>query len=290
MHIIRAMTHDQIPLQAAFDPEKGMNLTSFLWGGIELFDPLTRSDFDRRFAGFGALIGPHFYHRKDGDIPAIDVRALFPFTTEILKKQKEPFSHGIARYVPWKFEGNSHQIEAHLHGNDIYKGVRLLELEGQDFELIFKANLKADGLHIEYSMACDKPSVIGLHYYYTLPNKRGLIRAKVNSEYHHPEGWKQIPKNWKQSESELCFKIDETVEADFGFRPIEGKSGALIQLLSDKYVLSVDYQTSHLENAWQLYHPKKASYVCIEPVSAKNPREATLMSAKINVLIRIDQF
>ncbi len=288
MHICQARAADGELLKAVFCPEKGMNLVSFKKGNCEVIDPNTLPLFEERMAGLGALIGPHFHHRPDKELSLSVDSDLFPFIETLkLKKQKEFFSHGIARYVPWKYEGSENSIKGVLKGSDLYKGIPLAKLEGQDFELEFQAKLLDSGLWITYSVRAEKPSVIGLHYYYYLPDNRASVSAQVDQDYHHPKGWKKIPKKWLRSDSHLHFQVTPEQEIDFGFRPFLEANKTQIQLKTSSYLLNLSYQVSASENSWQLYHPKQATFVCVEPVTAKNPREAISTSAELKVHLQL---
>ena len=76
-------------LQATYLPEKGMNLISYKMGDIEVIDQSTYPLFEERFAGLGALIGPHFHHSK---APPLDFDlSLFPHIKQVMAKgEKEP--------------------------------------------------------------------------------------------------------------------------------------------------------------------------------------------------------
>lgn len=277
-------------LKATFDPEKGMNMVEFSWQGKSILDPSTKSLFLERSAGLGALIGPHFHHRKEEDIPPLKDPELFPFFEKLQKKgEKEMFSHGLARYVPWKVtQKEASLIQATLSSEDSYKGHLLKELEGYDFELHFQARMRQNILNIEYEFEAEKPSVIGLHYYYALEHQKGRVVSLVGPKYHHPKGWRPIEPAWLQGPTQLDFKIDPLVDADFGFCPENslGK-GSQIKLVLSDYTVQIDYETDSEENAWQLYHPKGAPYVCLEPLTAHNPREASLEKGRLSVQIKI---
>ncbi len=287
MHILKG-TNSQ--LEVVYSPENGMNCVQFSCKGQSVLDPATKSLFEERFAGLGALIGPHFHHRQDEDIPLLKDPELFPFFEKLKKRgKKEMFSHGIARYVPWKvLKKDDSSIEAELSGEDRYKGHLLSELEGYDFKLRYKAHVEEKTLAIDYQFEAEKPSVIGLHYYYALENKKGRVVSKVGPKYHNPEGWRPIEPGWLQGPTQLDFKINPSIEADFGFTPEETESmGSQLKLVLSNYTVQIDYETDSVENAWQLYHPKDASYVCLEPVTAHNPREAKLEKGCLKVRIKI---
>ncbi|MCH9634329.1 MAG: hypothetical protein S4CHLAM7_10750 [Chlamydiae bacterium] len=289
MHICQATAGDGELLKAVFYPEKGMNLISYSKGGIEAIDQQTRALFDERMAGLGALIGPHFHHRADCEIPPLKNDQLFPFIQGLKAKgEREFFSHGIGRYVPWKYKGSENQIEASLSGEDTYKGVKISSLEGQSFELIFKASFVEDQLEIDYSFTAERPGVIGLHYYYALSNQLGNVRAKVGPKYHRSEGWFPVEKSWLCQPGELEFKINSDIAADFGFLPFEKDATSnTIELHTESHNLRIHYQADSSQNSWQIYRPKGASYICLEPVLAQNPREAKLISGHLKVRIKI---
>lgn len=288
MHICKCTASNGNVLKANFNTDVGMNLMSLTYGKVEAIDQNTKPLFEERMAGLGALIGPHFHHRKDSEIPLIKDESLFPFIANLKENgQKEFLSHGIARYVPWKYGADESSISAILTGDDEYKGIRLKEIEGQDFELRFKARLNDNVLYIHYLMEAEKPSVIGLHYYYALDDKTARIKSYVQNQFHHPEGWKDIPREWLSEDKELQLKIDPEFEADFGFRPAGNAFEGQIELFTSQYRLEIDYQSAGEEHAWQVYHPKDATFVCIEPVSAKNPREAKSKSASLQIQIKV---
>lgn len=274
-------------LQAIFLPTKGMNLISYRKGIQEVIDQSTRSLFEERYAGLGALIGPHFYRRNPAVIPAIADESLFPHIARVKAKGvSDPFSHGIARYAPWKADFTQTRITAKIEGRDTWNGVPLAKLEGQNFVMNFKAELLPSGLRIELSVVSDSDSVVGLHYYYALPTGKGIVNSNVQREYLSNRETKEIPKQWlTDSENTLSFNLDQ--EADYTFHPFPDKTKGEIVLDAKKYRLQIHYQAPSEENCWQLYHPKGASFVCIEPISARNPRSPNLSVSMIQVNLKI---
>src|ERR1700722_13801367 len=159
--------------QATFDPARGMNLLSYKKGATEVIDQATWPLFEERYAGLGALIGPHFHHRNAAVLPKIADESLFPHIARVKAKGiLEPFSHGIARYAPWKLlEVTKSSFKARLSGKDSWNGVALAALEGQNFTMDFKGELTALGLKLDLAVVSDTDSLVGIHYYYRLPNK-----------------------------------------------------------------------------------------------------------------------
>lgn len=276
------------PLTATFLPEGGMNLMSYKLGEIEVMNQATRPLYEERKAGFGALIGPHFYQRKEAS-GGYDESLFLHIAKGKAEGRKDPFSHGIGRYVPWKVVVSETQLKAKLTGDDLYKGVPLKVFEGQDFMMTYEARLLPTGLFIEYKVESEKPSVVGLHYYYAFSGK-GKIHGAVQKEYRIKNEWKPIPQEWiNGKENHLDFPLPQ--EANFGFLPAKrtpNEHDYRLILDSENYSLHIDYNTaSNEELSCQIFHPKDASYVCIEPLSAKNPPNPTLNRSTLEVKLEI---
>lgn len=276
------------PLEATFLPEGGMNLISYRLGDIEVIDQKTLSLYEERMAGLGALIGPHFHHRQK--ISRGYDETLFPHIARIKAQGvAEPFSHGIARYVPWTYVKSSTQIKAHIQGSDLYKGVPLSQFEGQDFKMSFEARLLESGLHIEYKVESEYPSLVGLHYYYALEGK-GSIHGSVTPSYRDQKEWKPLPAAWTQKQgASLYFLLPQ--EADFGFIPSKKTpNDHAYQMIFDTqaYTLHIEYNTSSDDEiSCQVFHPKDSSYVCIEPLSARFPPQPKLSYSNLEVKLEI---
>lgn len=160
-------------LTASFLPEQGMNLISYRKGNCEVIEQSTKNLFEERYAGLGALIGPHFYWRSDDLISKVPNESLFPHIARVKAKgAKDPFSHGIARYAPWEYLSTPSSISAHISGKSEWNGTPLSVLEGTDFKMAYEAVLTPHGLEIGMHVECDRPSVVGLHYYYALPGEK----------------------------------------------------------------------------------------------------------------------
>lgn len=274
-------------LEASFLPEKGMNMISFRSGDIEAIDQSTRTLFDERYAGLGALIGPHFHHRRTECLPKIPDESVFPHIAKVHAKGiTEPFSHGIARYAPWKFQTTETKITAELTGKDLWNGVALSALEGQNFKMYYTAELLSDGLHIDYSVVSDADSLVGLHYYYNLPKGKGIIKSRVQNRIIDQGKVQQIPSSWDfNDQHQLTFPIDQSV--DTTFYPFPNSLEGHIALETPDYQLVIKYTCASQENSWQLYHPAGASFVCIEPISAQDPRHPNLTVSSLRVHLQI---
>lgn len=274
-------------LQATFLPDKGMNLVSLKKDDLEVIDQSTQNLFDERYAGLGALIGPHFHRRKLETIPSIKDEQLFPHIARVKAKGiQDPFSHGIARYAPWKAESTHNSVKAQITGKDTWNGIALSALEGQNFNMQLNAHLREEGLFLTLSIVSDTASLVGIHYYYALPNGKGRVISEVQNQVGIQGELKPIPSNWQfDSQQRLTFDLQE--EADFTFRPYPNLLRGNILLETEKYQLRTRYDCDCAENCWQLYHPKGASFVCIEPISSQNPRFPNLTVSSLNIHIEI---
>ncbi len=274
-------------LQATFLPDKGMNMISFKKGNLEIIDQTTRNLFEERYAGLGALIGPHFHRRRPELVPQVKDESLFPHIARVKAKGvQDPFSHGIARYAPWKAEATESSVKAQLTGKDTWNGVPLSELEGQNFIYSFEAHLREQGLFLQLSVVSDTASLVGIHYYYALPQGKGRIISEVQNQVRLQGELQPIPADWNfDSQQKLIFDLNQ--EADFTFRPYPDPLRGHILLKTDTYQLHTRYTCVCEENSWQLYHPQGASFVCIEPLSAQDPRHTNLSVSSLHIHLEI---
>lgn len=278
-----------VPLEATFIPGMGMNMVSYKLGDIEVIDQSTKPLFDDHYAGLGALIGPHFHHRRAEVLPKIQDETLFPHIARVKAKGvQEPFSHGLGRYAPWTAEATENAVKAVLTGKDMWNGIPLAQLEGQNFRMTYSAELQPDGLHIELSVVSDTDSLVGIHYYYHLPYGRGKVISSVQNTYIDKGEEKPIPAGWDYDDQHrLTFSLGQA--ADYTFHPYPNPCEGKIRLATDTYSLTTTYECVSQANSWQLYHPEGASFVCIEPVSAQDPRHPNLTVSSLNIHLHIEK-
>lgn len=285
--ILKSRSIDGEELQATFLPEKGMNMISYKKGNTEVIDPSTQSLFDERYAGLGALIGPHFHRRHQNVVPSIPDESLFPHIAKVKAKGvHDPFSHGIGRYAPWKAEATSNTVKATLSGKDLWNGVPLSSLEGQNFTMNYGAELTPEGLKLELSVVSDSDSLVGIHFYYHLPKGLGTVTSSVKDTYYDQNIRKKVPVEWMgSSPQQLTFNLQQP--ADYTFRPFPNPREGNIVLDAGAYTLTTSYSCASEENCWQLYHPEGASYVCIEPISSQDPRHPNLTVSSLKIQLQI---
>lgn len=286
--VLKQRSIDGQELEATFLPEKGMNMISYKKGGIEIIDPSTQPMFEERFAGLGAFIGPHFHRRNPAILPLIEDEGRFPHIARVKAKGiQDPFSHGIGRYAPWQFQVSDGTLNATLSGKDEWNGIPLAKLEGQNFKLCYVAALKPRGLQIKLSVVSDTDSILGLHFYYLLPQGKGKVVSDIQESYLENGEAKPIPDHWKvDDQKRLHFDLRE--EADYTFHPFVDHCSGSIILETSLYRLHTRYRAPCEENGWQLYHPKDASFVCIEPLSAFNPKKPCLTASMLEIDLEIE--
>ncbi|MGA8164379.1 MAG: hypothetical protein WB791_05050 [Waddliaceae bacterium] len=284
---LKNQTPEGIPLEATFLPDKGMNLISYRRGEVEIIDQSTRPDFERRFAGLGPIIGPHFHHRKPHLIPDISNEEQFPHIAICREeKRSDPFSHGVGRYAPWSAEATENSIHAALSGKETWNDVPLAAIEGQDFQMHFDVELTPAGLQLHLSVVSEADSIVGIHYYYRLPQERGTVRSQVQNAYIVNDVKKPLPSDWSfDSRHILTYELNQ--DTDFTFFPYPNPLKGEIILNTTEYQLVTTYDNDSQENSWQLWHPHGASFVCIEPVSSQDPRHPNLTVSSIKIRLEI---
>ena len=283
--ILKSIANDGQPLQATFASDKGMNLVSFKKGDLEIIDQSTRNLFEERSAGLGALIGPHFHHRKQELVTPVLFEERFPHIARVKAKGiKEPFSHGVARYAPWNCKSTETTLHARISGNDLWNDVLLSSLEGFNFSMYMDVQISSNGLFIELSVDAESSSVVGFHYYYSLFNGPSVISSDTQEYYYSGDQKLEIPKDWKEK-NKLHMPI--TGDMDFSFYPKNHSSISEVMLSTASHKLKIKYQSQTSESSFQVYHPSGASFVCIEPLSATFPKKPKLHSSGINMYIEV---
>lgn len=283
--VLTHISESNVRTEATFLPEHGMNLISYKKGDVEIIDQSTKQGFDERSGGLGPLIGPHFHRRRKDLLPKLDKE--FP-QSEYCKEHgiADLFSHGVARYVPWKFERTETGFKAKLSGKDTWHDLPLSQIEAQNFQMTMDAELNSQGLKIDLSVVSDTDSLVGIHYFYRLPNGKGVIKAGVKEKCIINSALVDVPESYGYKEKTLNFPIDQPIDCTFHSSPDPDKG--IIRLETEEYTLKTEYECISEENSWQLYHPENASFVCIEPISAQDPRHPNLTVSSISINLKIE--
>ena len=76
-----------------------------------------------------------------------------------------------------------------------------------------EAKLTSQGLSLDLSVVSDSDSVVGIHYYYSLPKKEGQVIGTVQPNYIDKGASVPIPPQWQyDSQHQLVFDLSN--EAD----------------------------------------------------------------------------
>ncbi len=285
--VLKNKTPEGETLEATYLPQQGLSLVSYQKNGVEVMDQATRQDFEERSEGVGVMIGPHFHRRKPETIPPLEDESLFPHIAKVKEHGgTDPFSHGVGRYAPWEVEVTETSVKGTLSGADTWHGVPLSSIEGQNFKMTYNAELTPEGLAIEMSVVSDRDSVVGIHYFYQLPNGKGRIVSQIQDHYIANNETQSIPSDWDfDDQNTLIYPLDR--DTDFTFHPFPNPREGKIVLETDEFNLETTYRCASQENAWQVWHPKGASFVCIEPISAQDPRHPNLTVSSISINLKI---
>lgn len=279
--ILKKRTDNGMELEATFCPDLGMNLLSYKRNGIEVIAPWTEnSNFSLR-----SCIGPHFNSRRV--FPQIkDENLLTHIRSAQTQGYSDPFPNGIGSHAPWQVSFSENKLQAKLSSQDNWCNTPLSSLQGQNFKMELKAELTSEGLEMEISTVSEADSLAGFRYTFAWPHGHAQIISQVQKHYLNQQGLHEIPSEWNYQQSQLSFQLDRSQAANFIFaalNPLEGK----IWLETDSYRLLTKYYCCCQENCWQVYHPVDASYLCISPMSAKDPYHPNLTVSSIRVKLQI---
>ena len=274
-------------VKATFNPQRGLNLMSLIIEGHELIEQSTQKEFLESSRGLGPLIGPHFHHRVIDTIPYLDDGILDKLATKLqFRREAEPFSHGIARYVPWKVtRQQKNSFHAILDSHDTIEGITLGEIEGFDFVMEFEATVSNRELKIVYkAKSSSQPVVVGLHTYYALDHSMKTVDLVGAPFYYDKLNKKSVPPEWLGDRG-LKIPVDKPLDYTFsprldkeGFGEVEIRMGGSILLIQAK---------ASPDLSFQLYRREDSPFICIEPIAAINPRIVTQKNASIEVRISL---
>ena len=153
--------------------------------------------------------------------------------------------------------------------------------------MTFEARLLPTGLFIEYKASSEKPSLVGLHTYYAFSGP-GVVHTTVQDSYRSGKEWNPLPKEWFKDDH-LDFPLPQ--KADFGFVPKKktpNDHDYHLILNTKNYSLHMDFNTaSDEELSFQIFQPEDASYVCVEPLTAKTPQTPRLTSSTLETKLAI---
>ncbi len=276
------LSDDSGMLQAVVLPGEGMTLSSLQLDGIEAICQDRAREYQACRKGFGPLIGPHFNQRVQLPAAALENPGRWPQAAALAQLGiRDIWQHGVARYVPWDYTVMPDGIRASLTGRRRLAGILLRDIQGGDFELRLEMRIDGASLRIHYTAEADFPPVIGLHYYYELPDDRGRVRAPVT-------GWMQphqpavaIPAAWMDAAGRrLELELDRELDHVFPLRP-----GPIELETSTHRVWTIPEMGVQ---SLVVFHPGPNGWVCVEPLSAANPRQPSGTRAEMALTIRLE--
>ena len=260
-------------LEAVFETTQGVNLISFKKEQLEVIDPSS-----------GSLIGPHFGSRHV--IPSIKEASFQQHIEELKKHHQDPFYNGVARYAPWKILSTKDNLfTATLISKDTWKEATLTNLEGQVFVMHYTAELNSQGLAVSLSVVSDADSVVGTDFRFKLPEGQGKVISDVKEIALRSGKEEPLPHNLKNDTHTMVWDLANPCE--YIFHPFTNPVSGKIILETESYSLETVYKSRNQENSWQLKREKDASYVSINPLSAKNPWFPNLTVSSIDIQFTI---
>ncbi|MGI6086346.1 MAG: hypothetical protein ACOYCD_00145 [Kiritimatiellia bacterium] len=269
-------------LRAEALPEAGMTLRSLRMRNVESICQSRAAQFAACRKGYGPLIGPHFNQRKQLSEAILANMSRWP-QTDVLAKMgvRDPLQHGIARYAPWKYTASSNNIRAKLSSDTEMFGMPLSAAQGCNFELNLEMRLAGNAFHLHYTAEADFPPVIGLHYYYALPNDQGRVRAPVTGVMQAAGQTSPIPPEWMDNAGQhLNLSLDRNLDHIFPLQP------GPIELETLTHTLKITPESG--VKSCIVFHPGPDGWVCIEPLSSTDPWKPVGNRAEMSLTIMID--
>jgi galactose mutarotase-like enzyme len=230
-----------------------MSLVDFSVRGVPILD-LTRQEIFLSFRkGLGPLILPHF--NQDRRIPPTD-RGRFPHARLLEERGiKDPFQHGVGRYVPWRFQAEGETVVGRIGGVDLYQEVPLRELEGFDFQAEVRYTLGEDGLEIAFDVSSrESPVACGIHFYYDLVDR----------------GSAAVVLPLAGTAEERVLRLDRGLDQAFPFPKDRGERlSCLLRTAAYTLTTTVRVQGPPAEtfDAVIVFSPEGESFACVEPLS-----------------------
>lgn len=279
--VLKKRTENGMQLEATFRPDLGMNLLSYKRNGIEVMAPSTENSS----LTLRGSIGPHFNSRRV--FPEIKEENLFAHVRSAQAQgYSDPFPNGIGSHAPWQASFSENKLQAVLSGQNNWYNTPLSSLQGQNFKMELKAELTSEGLEMEISTVSEADSLAGFRYVFGWPNGCAKVISKVQKHYLNPFGLHEIPSEWNNQQSQLSYQLDRSQEVNCVFAPLNPLEGKIL-LETDSYRILTTYYCCCQENCWQVHYPADASYLCISPMSAKDPYHPNLTVSSIRVKLQI---
>lgn len=251
---------------------EGTTEAEFDWGnGLSLVRFRTK---DGEVKDCAKIIGPHFGRRIPDILPKEAQR----------EGKSDPFPHGIARYAPWSCQVNESSLSARISGKDLFRGVPLKNIQGQDFTMLCDVKLMEEALSYELSVVSESDSLIGLEW--ILDVEQATVQSDVKNLFYASNEIQQLHPEWKTEEMGFMkYAISPQEKTDFVFHPFFDPLRGKITYQTNSRSIRTEYESHSQEISWHLSHEVGAKSFSISPVSSQNPWRPNLTVSSIHISI-----
>ncbi len=259
-------------LRAVVAPGLGMSLVDLTVGEVPILERRRKQIFLDYRKGLGPLIVPHF--NQEREIPPTQ-RSVFPHAAHLAELGvRDPFQHGVGRYVPWSFQTAGRSVTGRIGGGDRYRGATLRELQGFDFDAQLRYTLTGASLEVAFDVSSAEHVVAcGIHFYYDLVNpETARVRLPV-----------------REGDGTLTLPLDRGY--DRAWEPRPGADGrAAYTLTTDAYTLVTEVRVrgdpGEVFDSVILFSPEGETFACIEPLSYPRYGENLKRAHRGRILLR----
>lgn len=273
--------HEKGDIEAVVTPELGMALAGFSLRHVPILQKSRRGDFVRGRKGLGPVILPHFNQRAAFPELTPAMREAFPHLAYLAERRiRDPFQHGVGRYVAWEYETKvtdaMAQVRGFITGRSLFQGIPLNEITGFDFTAAITYTLADRSLAVRFDLTGTAPVTAGIHYYYALPPGASHVAMTVeNLGLGDDDSLFEFSSHQRDGK---FYRLPLDRPVDTLFAPVaEEKGMARFSLVTPAYRLDtrvlVEGPPETAFGSVVVFHPEGTDFVCVEPLSEKNPLE-----------------
>ena len=248
------ITLDNSTIQVKIDPDMGGSVLNFTYQGINILRPTKKPTIPQETSMF----------------------VMLPYCSTIEKGQFNYF--GISRHVPANQPGNSTPIHgdgwlAKWHVDTQTDTLLTLSYKhsketGFPFDYVAKMTYALDGNRLDITLSITNPSEMpmpcgmGLHPYFIYSDSARLTFISSHIWHHQNDPIFDRP---YPTPSEWNFEKGSTIKENFdtAFGGWDGKA----TIMYPENQLEIEISAQDIFHHLVLYHPPKADFFCLEPVS-----------------------
>lgn len=247
-----------------------MSLINLSVRGVPILDMSREKIFYECRKGLGSLILPHFSQSER--IPKNDLD-IFPHVPYLRRLGvRDPFQHGVSRYVSWRYQAAADSVTGSFAGRDVFHGYRIEELCGFYFSADVRYRIADSGIVIDIEVKGEEPVEAGIHFYYDLKNRNSA--------------WVELPLQERDKPEVFCFNQGHNQT----YWPSMTNEWVTYTLTTESYVLQTMVRaTGNPEetfNAVTLFNPEGARFACVEPLSFSQRGENEFKRIRGSVILR----